>query len=219
MSLRRNWIAALFGAAALGTASTAIALSPEDQDSLRTLCIRPLVWGGFETRDEIYEAAHTYLGEPKLKPAEIKWIKTEIARQWSEKKTAEATWPTRTDFDRLDDVFKALGSVGILALHNAGNSQSDAHGDAGQVWHDRGGRISGLHGYIYYHGQDLERVVSDGQLYIGFGVFESAQMAPIEVARQAGAALKKAGFTVATPVDDKERISITGIDWKKRSPE
>jgi hypothetical protein len=219
MSLFRKILATLFGAAALGAVGTALALSPEDQASLRTDCIRPLVWGGFETRDEIYEAAHTHLGEPKLKPAEVKWIRAEIARQWSEKKKAEAAWPTRTDFDRLDDAFKALDAKGVLALHNAGNTQSDAHGDAGQVWHDRGGRASGLHGYIYYHGQDLERVVADGQLYIGFGVFEGAHIAPIEIARIAADALKATGFTIVVPADDKERIYITGIDWKKRSPE
>jgi hypothetical protein len=220
ISTLKRIAAVLLGGAWLATsAAPAQALSPEDQASLRSQCIRPLVWGGFETRDDIFEAAHTHLGEPKLKPAEIKWIKAEIERQWSEKKKAEATWPATTDFDRLDAVFMALDTSGILALHNAGNTQSDAHGDAGQLWHDRGGRTSGLRGYVYYHGQDLERVVSDGQLYIGFGIFEGSNAAPIEIARQAGTALTKAGFTVKIPANADERILMTGIDWKKRSPQ
>jgi hypothetical protein len=209
-------------AALLGLASVPAAAGPgisrEDREDISVL-ITQLVWGGFDTRDDIRDAAIYQTQPPVQSPADLAWIDMQIAQEWSKKRTAEATWPTRTDFDRLDDAFKALDAKGVLALHNAGNTQSDAHGDAGQVWHDRGGRASGLHGYIYYHGQDLERVVADGQLYIGFGVFEGAQTAPIEIARIAADTLKATGFTVVVPSDDKERISITGIDWKKRSPE
>ena len=129
----KRWFSALFGAAVLSGATAALALSPEDQDSLRKDCIHPFVWGGFETREGVYEAAETFLGEPELTDADKAWIKAEIERQWAEKNKAEATWPEKTDFDRLDAAFQALDKSGILALHNAGNTQSDSH-RAVQPW-------------------------------------------------------------------------------------
>jgi hypothetical protein len=216
--LLKRWWPALFGSALAFGATAALAISPEDQESLRKDCIRPYVWGGFETRDGVYEAAETHLGEPDLKDTEIAWIKTEIEREWSEKKKAEASWPATTDFDRLDAVFKALDSSGILALHYAGNTQDEAHSDAGQTWQDRGGSQSGLRGFVFYHSQDVEHVLADGQLYIGFGIFEGADGKAIEIARIAGEALAAAGFKVTMPADEGQRILVTGIDWKKRSP-
>jgi hypothetical protein len=215
----KQWLSALFGAAVLNGASAALAISLEDQDSLRKDCIHPYVWGGFETREGVYEAAETFLGEPELTDADKAWIKAEIERQWAEKKKAEATWPEKTDFDRLAAVFLALDKSGILALHNAGNTQSDARSDAGDAWYARGGLKSGLRGFIFYHGQDLERVIDDGQLYIGYGVVEGSKEQAVEIARQAVEALAKAGFSVTVPPNADQRILITGIDWKKRSPE
>jgi hypothetical protein len=212
-------LAALFGTAVLCGAIAAMAITPEDQDSLRKDCIHPFVWGGFETRDGVYEAAETHLGEPEITDADKAWIKAEIEREWAEKKKAEATWPEKTDFDKLDAVFQALDKSGILALHNAGNTQSDARSDAGQAWHDRGEEKSGLRGFIFYHSQDVEHVLQDGQLCIGFGVFKSGDVKLIEIARVASEALRKAGFRVTMPSNEDERILVTGIDWKKRSPD
>lgn len=218
-NILKRYLSTLFGAAVLAGATAALALSPEDQVSLLKDCIHPFVWGGFETREGVYETATTHLGEPELADADINWIKGEIEREWSEKKKAEASWPATTDYDRLDTVFKALDKSGILSLHNAGNTQSDAHSDAGQAWHDRGGAKSGLRGFVFYHGQDVEHVLADGQLYIGFGLFEGSDAKPIDIARQAGDALAAAGFKVTVPADESQRILITGIDWKKRSPD
>ncbi len=210
----------LLGAAVLGPASAVLALPPEDQASLRNDCIRPYVWGGFETREGVYEAAETFLGEPELTDADKAWIKAEIEREWcGEKERPKPSWPATTDFDRLDAVFQALDKSGILALHNAGNTQSDARSDAGEAWHDRGGAKSGLRGFVFYHGQDVEHVLADGQLYIGFGLFEGSDAKPIDIARQAGDALAAAGFKVTMPPNADQRILIAGFDWKKRSPD
>jgi hypothetical protein len=65
----------------------------------------------------------------------------------------------------------------------------------------------------------LRNLLQDGQLYIGFGVFESAAGKPIEIARATVEALARAGFNVTIPPNEDERILISGIDWKKRSPE
>jgi hypothetical protein len=196
----------------------AMALSSDDQRSLRDDCIRTLVWGGFDDREQIFEAAETHLGEPELKPDEIAWITAEIGRQWTEKRTAEASWPAKTDWDRLDAVFSALDDGGIIALHDAGNTQSDSISDASEIWHDRGGENSKIAGFVYYHGQDVERVLETGELYIGYGAFGGDPAASLAVAQRAAAALSAAGFNVVTPTDAKQRILIKGITWQKCSP-
>ncbi len=215
----KRWFPGLFGSAVILGATAVMAIPPEHQESLRKDCIRPHVWGGFETREGVYEAAETFLGEPELTDADKAWIETEIEQQWSEKKKTEATWPEKTDFDRLDAVFQALDKSGILALHNAGNTQSDARSDAGEAWYARGGPKSGIRGFVFYHGQDLERVIDDGQLYLGYGVVEGSKAQAVAVAQEASKALAEAGFTVTVPPNADERILITRIDWKKRSPD
>ena len=52
-------------------------------------------------------------------------IDVEIARWEAEKQT----WPTVTDCDRLDAAFAALNERGVIALQNAGYTQSDGYDD------------------------------------------------------------------------------------------
>lgn len=203
----------------IGSAAQAAGLSLEDQQSLEKDFIRPLVWGGFEARDGLYEAATTYLGEPELKPDEVAWIQAAVERVWQEKKTAEASWPAETDWDRLATVFSSLEGQGILALHNAGATQSDAMSDAAQMRDEQGGLQSKLSGYIFYHEQDVMRVVEDGELYIGFGVFEGSSLTTMQLVSKVVDALSKAGFNVVAPSNADTRILLKGIDWKKRSPD
>lgn len=149
---------------------------------------------------------------------DLDWIDQQLDAEWSRKRTAETTWPLHTDFDRLDKVFTALRSAGILALHNAGNTQSDARDDAIEEWHRLGGAKSGLKGFIFYHGQDVEHVMADGKLYIGFSVFPDSPAPALELAQKTVLELQKAGFAATAPLDVNSRILITGIAWKKRNP-
>jgi hypothetical protein len=50
-------------------------------------------------------------------------------------------------------------------------------------------------------------------------VVEGTKAKAIELAREAGAALARGGFALTDPPDADQRILVTGIDWKKRSPE
>jgi hypothetical protein len=219
MVWKLKWLTGLLVITAALGVTAAMAISPEDKASLRKDCIHPYVWGGFENRDGVFEAAETFLGEPELTDTDKAWIEAEIEQEWSEKRKAEASWPATTDFDRLNAVFQALDKAGILALHNAGNTQSDAHSDTVEAWYTRGGLKSGLRGFVFYHGQDVEHVLADGQLYIGYGVLEGSKVQAIEIAREAAEALSKAGFAVNIPPSAEQRIVVTGVDWKKRSPD
>jgi hypothetical protein len=210
-------LAAILGLATASAIAAEPGISPEDRTDISTVITR-LVWGGFDTKADIQDAAIYQTQPPVQSDADLKWIDQQIVQEWSKKRAAEATWPARTDWDRLDDAFKALRTQGILALHNAGNTQSDARDDASEEWQRLGGPKSGLKGFIFYHGQDVERVIADGELYIGFSTFPESPIPALELVQQTVLELKKAGFTVTSPSNVDTRILTTGIDWKKRSP-
>ena len=218
----RIWLTALLGLASITSTPAVIAagsgITAEDRADISAVITR-LVWGGFDTKDDIRDAAIYQTQPPVQSKADLKWLDSHIEAEWSKKRAAEATWPARTDFDRLDDVFKVLRADGLLALHNAGNTQSDARDDASEEWHRLGGAKSGLKGFIFYHGQDVERVIADGDLYIGFSTLPDSTVTALAIAQLTASALKKAGFKVTAPPDVHTRILMSGIDWKKRSPQ
>lgn len=210
-------LAALLGLVAVPAIAAEPAISPEDREDI-TAVIARMIWGGFDSKDDIRDAA-IYQTQPRVSsPTDLKWLDARIDQEWAKKRAAEETWSVRTDYDRLDDVFKGLRTKGILALHNAGNTQSDARDDASEEWHRLGGPKSGLMGFVFYHSQDVEGVIASGDLYIGFATFPGGSVSALELAEQAASALKKVGFTVTSPPNVDTRILITGIDWKKRSP-
>jgi hypothetical protein len=213
----RTWIAALLTLASAPSIAAEATLSAEDRSDISTSIAR-LVWGGFNTKGDIRDDAIYQTQPPVQAKADLAWIDQQINHEWSKKRAADATWPARTDFDRLDDVFKTLRSAGIIALHNAGNTQTDARDDASEEWHRLGGANSGVKGFIFYHGQDVEHVIADGELHIGFSTFPESASPALELARQTALELKQAGFAVTPPPDVDTRILITGIDWKKWSP-
>ena len=136
-------------------------------------------------------------------------------REFEAKMTAEADWPARTDWDRLDDVFRHLQSDRILALHNAGHTTSDAHGDAWDLIQRDG--PSDWDGFCYYHGQDVERAVDGMPLFLGFDAVKEGADAKVAVGSRVAGALRDAGFSVEWNGDPETRMSVTDLDWKKRT--
>jgi hypothetical protein len=210
-------LAAVVGLASPNALAAAHGITTEDRANISDVITR-LVWSGCSTKNDIRDAA-IYEPQPSVQsPEDLEWLDKQIEVELAKKRSAEATWPSRTNFDRLDDVFKILRSAGILAMHNAGNRQSDAEGDARDEWDNLGGPESGLKGFVFYHNQDVERVVESGDLYIGFSTFPGSTIAALELAQKTALELQKAGFTVTVPSNVDTRILVTGVDWKKRSP-
>ena len=131
------------------------------------------------------------------------------------KRAAEAGWPAVTDWDRLARAFDALEASGILALHNAGMTTSDAHGDA---WDLIGRDPAGAwRGFAFYHGQDLERAVAGGSLFIGFDAVAGGAEAKRGVGEDIVTALKAEGFAPEWNGDPETRLEVPGIVWQKRT--
>jgi hypothetical protein len=80
---------------------------------------------------------------------------------------------------------------------------------------DRRGRAN-VQGYCFYHGQDLERVLTGGGLTIAFGDFENDKTARVKIGHLVKDALETNGFIIDWDSDSEARINIPTLDWKRR---
>lgn len=176
--------------------------------------VRVLVWSGFFREGDFRQYLEDLEYDDEARPHRA--MLAEFGRvQMAEKRSAEASWPATTDCDRLDAVFDRLDSHGILALANAGYTSSDAHGDAWQLVKEAPpGRYRG---FCYYHGQDVERAVEGEPLFIGFDAVEENPKAKQAIGQEVAASIREAGFEVDWNGDPETRMSIAGIDWKRRT--
>jgi hypothetical protein len=168
---------------------------------------------GFYDKEEIFINVEDYLYEI---PFDHEWAKQQIDKAYSERLKEQSTWPAVTDFDKLVQAFDKLNSSGIIALHNAGMTKQDGEGDSEEIHDELLKKGIKTKGFCYYHWQDVERVVEDTHLYIGFGDFNNNDQDALEIGRQVAAALKEQGFKLHWDNTVAARIEITNIKWQKR---
>ena len=177
--------------------------------------IRSVVRGGFEERDRIIEIFR----EEMYAPGELNEREIELAVDAEIKahEADQATWPTNTDCDRLDAVFAQLNEDGIIALHNAGYTQSDGYADF-QAALAFAPNPEGITGYCFYHGQDLERAVAGQGLFLAFGPTNprEEETKGTEVGQRVSKRLIEAGFGIEWNGAFNSRILIKPFDWKRR---
>jgi hypothetical protein len=172
--------------------------------------IRTWVWSGFYSPEEVDE----FIGDLLEGDADEKMLRAAVLPEFEKKATAEASWPARTDCDRLDEAFAELNAAGIIALHNAGYTMSDGHEDVGEELHRRG--RTGIRGYCFYHGQDLERAVRGEGLTLAFGDLDAEDDQKVVIGREVKQALERAGLSAKWNGDPGTRIEVPNLDWKRR---
>jgi hypothetical protein len=174
--------------------------------------IKARVWSGFYSPEEVDSMIDDVLEED----ADEDFLRAEVPVEFQKKAEAERHWPPVTDCDCLDAAFRALDAQGVLALQNAGYTQSDGHTDAFEALScAERGRYTG---YCFYHGQDLERAVAGGGLMIAFNNVDGDgdPAAKTEVGRLVKEALEQAGLKCDWAGDPEKRIEIPHFDWKRR---
>ncbi|WP_198422246.1 DUF6891 domain-containing protein [Gimesia chilikensis] len=131
----------------------------------------------------------------------------------------QKTWPKVTDCDKLDQVFAKLNERGIIALQNAGNTQSDGYEIFEETLKEHPQPTSVI-GYCFYHNQDLERVVDGDDLYLAFGPVkaEDEESRGPEIGKIIRQELEQAGLKVKWDGTFNERIRVTDMAWQKRNP-
>jgi class 3 adenylate cyclase len=181
-----------------------------DTDKYILDAIRTWVWSGFYSPAEVEQLIDDIL-EPGADEA---MLRAAVAPEFAKKAAAEASWPGRTDCDRLDAAFAELNAAGIIALHNAGYTMSDGHEDVGKELHQRG--RPGIRGYCFYHAQDLERAVAGDGLMLAFGDLDAEDDQKVVIGREVQQALERAGLSVEWNGKPNTRIGLPRLDWKRR---
>ncbi|MDR2955829.1 MAG: hypothetical protein LBV43_12180 [Prevotella sp.] len=143
------------------------------------------------------------------------WIRNTISSEYEKHNKESKNWQHPTDTERLHTVFDKLCKQKIVALHNAGYTQSDAIYDAQDVWQDLEDEGVKPIGYCYYHGQDLERVIETGTLCLGFyGEKEKNDKEAIIIGNKVVSELRDAGFEIEWNGTASKRIEIKGFRWQ-----
>ena len=168
------------------------------------------VWSGFYGPEEIQEM----IGEILEDDADETFLRSTVEPEFEKKAVAESSWPSETDCDRLDRAFDMLNTKGIIALHNAGYTQSDGLDDVGEILHEKG--RDGISGYCFYHGQDLERAIQGEGLLIAFGDLDDNTDGKVEIGTIVVQVLRELGFDIEWNGDPEKRINILNLDWKRR---
>jgi hypothetical protein len=177
--------------------------------------IEGFVRGGFEKRDRIIEIICQEMYAPgELDEAEVT---AAVDAAFASLASDQTTWPATTDCDRLDGVFAALNTRGIIALQNAGLTMSDGYTDIVEIHAERSDRNM-IIGYCFYHGQDLEGAVQGQGLYLAFGPIDAQkeQAEGPRIGAMIVEELTRAGFAVTWNGTLAQRIFVPAIDWKRR---
>lgn len=129
----------------------------------------------------------------------------------------QKVWPAVTDCDRLDSAFAALNKRGVIALQNAGNTQTDGY-EIAEVYHEEHPNPKSVIGYCFYHNQDLERVVDGDVLYLSFGPVDPKEEASkgVEVGNIIREELQKAGLKVEWNGTFDDRLRVIDLVWQRR---
>ena len=171
---------------------------------------------GFESLDDIItDALEAVEDEGWESEISEEWIKETLSIQYAKNESESKDWIHPTDTEKLHTVFDNLCKQKIVALHNAGYTQSDAIYDVQDVWQDLEDNGIKPVGYCYYHGQDLERVIETGTLCIGFyGEKEKNDKEAIIIGHKIVSLLKEQGFTIEWDGSASKRIEIHDFNWQ-----
>ena len=186
-------------------------LSPEVIDQMRTQ-----VRCGFYDKERLMALFCEELYAPDdLSPAEVSEA---LDHELEQLKHEQASWPSETDCDRLDQAFEAMIERGLIALQNAGYTQSDGYEEVSEAYIDVEDEDQ-IIGYCFYHGQDLERAVRGGGLDVAFGPPdpEDEETKGQIVGRLICEELERVGFQVKWDGTFKDRILIPKILWQRRT--
>jgi hypothetical protein len=168
---------------------------------------------GFYDKEEIFTNIEDYLYEI---PFDQEWTKKQIDSAYAVRLREQTSWATVTDFDKLVQAFDKLNSSGIIALHKAGMTKQDGEGDSQEIHEELLKKGIKTSGFCYYHWQDVERVVDDSHLFIGFGDFNKNDKDALEIGKKVAATLESKGFKLNWDKTVETRIEITNINWQKR---
>ncbi len=177
--------------------------------------IRTAVRAGFSSEARLVEE----FCEERYEPGELDAaaVRQAVAREFAALLAEQKSWPAETDCDRLTRAFQALKAKGVLAIENAGFTQSDGYDDAMEAYAKAKDK-SRIAGYCFYHRQDLERAVNGKGLYLAFGPIDPKleETEGVRIGQRVVEELAAKGFTVQWKGTFDDRLYLPKLDWKRR---
>ena len=178
-----------------------------------TAMARRLVAGGYLTR---YRAAQALVDTFSESGGRLRLVHNQAMRivvaAWKARAAEQATWPERTDPDRLDEAFGALEMRGIVARPDFTCCGSCGHAEiANEVGPES-------LGYVFFHHQSTDAVVAQGRLWLHYGACGPRRDQDAVIGKQIVGALADAGLPVEWNGDGSSAIVVGPITWQKRLP-
>jgi hypothetical protein len=180
-------------------------LEPEEIDEIEEIA-RPLINGGFTTRDDVIEGAVEYFEDDfELDEEDLTAV---VDRLWRERVAEQAGWPAETEAER---VLRTLASLSVRGIVARANFTCCNNCGATEI---RDEASEGDHGYVFFHQQDTEAAARDGSLYLSYGSFDGTD--PTTIGLAVAAALTEAGVRTVWDGSVRKRILVNLSAWQLR---
>ena len=180
--------------------------------------LRVRVLGGFEEYEAIVDSvAGVVADELGRRDAQLESVLTSYLSAFiTETVDAQSRWQGTSVNDNIDLAFAELEAKDVIALQNAGYTISSGWECVAE---ERAHRPRAK-GAVFYHGQDLERAVEGGGLYLAFGALGASSSSraddAVEIGRHVCAALAKRGVATEWDGTSAKRIRIPPFEWRRR---
>lgn len=172
--------------------------------------IRFWVWSGYYDAKTVAQMLPDVLEDGADEDA----MYAAIPETFAAKTSAENEWPEVTDCNRLDTAFAALEANGVCALQNTGHTQSDGLSDTREAAQARGAEK--YRGFCFFHSQDIESALDGQGMYVAYGAFDRMGARSVEIGQRVVEALREAGLAVEWNGDERKRILLPAIQWRRR---
>lgn len=175
------------------------------------------VGSGFYTPDEIMTAMTDSVTDND-KISHYKEFKRKIRQatdtRWEAQLAEESTWPLQpTISHKLETAFRSLErNHKILARMNHTCCQTCGVGELEDDADDD------VRGYVFFHQQDTESVVSGSGLKLAFGSFTKSDKKNQTIGEVIVRSLRRAGLSVEWDGNPKNRIGVACAQWRRRLP-
>jgi hypothetical protein len=190
-------------------------LSPEDFDDLHDF-IRVQVAAGFAPLVEIIdEAAEVFADVTPNHTALADAARAVAERALADHRATQATWPARTDCDRLDAAFAELTQAGIVARQHFSCCGTCGADEIREEMDQAEKAGLPVRGYTFFHVQDTEHAVEGDGLYLSYGAADKNQAASVAIGHEIVAALARHGLNPAWNGKIAHRIGLPLV-WRRR---
>jgi hypothetical protein len=171
--------------------------------------VRELLCCGYDTRDELVEAAEEYLVDGDHRPVSRAQAWELVDRLWLERVAEQETWEGATEPERLTEAFEFLDARGVTAREDFTCCRTCGLTEIGAERED-------ARGFVFFHHQGTESAARGHGLMLYYGGFDDSAETTAAVGREVVAALAAVGLPTEWDGSPGTGILLTPLDWRKR---